>query len=181
MILKYEPFSNYVPPSWDVLFMRMVYEIAAKSKDPKTKYGAVVVRDNRPFLFGYNGISKGVQDLPERMERPLKYLYTAHAERNCTYQAADMGISTRGATMYTQSIPCTGCTIAICQSKIKELVIHGPWMEYSYHFENQKPDPKWKEEFEISKIMLNEAGVTVRSFDEVLGLIGYLNGYTVHI
>ncbi len=63
-------FDNYQPPSWDVLFMRRVYEIASKSKDPRTKIGAVLVQNGHAPLEGFNGIPIGVQDLPERMIKP---------------------------------------------------------------------------------------------------------------
>lgn len=181
MDLSYEPFTEYVPPTWDRLFMEGVYWIAAKSKDPRTKVGAVVVRDNRPILWGYNGIVKGAKDLPERMERPTKYKWMAHAERNCCYQAAKLGPTAEGATMYTQGVPCTDCAIGVIQSGIKEIVVHGPWMEYETHFDNKKERPQWDGVFSLSRDMLTEAGVTIRTYTEILGKVGYLNGYKVLI
>ena len=38
--------DKIIIPSWDELFMKHVYLIASKSKDTKTKIGAVLVRDN---------------------------------------------------------------------------------------------------------------------------------------
>jgi deoxycytidylate deaminase len=33
--------------------------VAKKSKDPRTKIGAVLVRDRRDLISGYNGIPEG--------------------------------------------------------------------------------------------------------------------------
>lgn len=173
------PFTDYTPPTWDELFMRGVYWIASKSKDKSTKYGACVVLNHRPILWGYNGLPIGVFDLPERMERPLKYKYTAHAERNACYQGADMGISCKGATLYTQGIPCTDCSAGVIQSGIKELVIHKQWSDYE--LDMVKNRDQWKGGNEISTNMFNEAGVTVRIFDGFLGVKAYMNGMVFEV
>jgi dCMP deaminase len=172
-------FKEYTPPSWDEVFMRGVYLIATKSKDKSTKFGACVVLDNSPILWGFNGIPRKVKDLTERMERPIKYKYTAHAERNACYQGTKMGISAEGATLYTQGIPCCDCSIAVIQSGIKEIVIHKQWSELEEDM--LKNRDQWKGGNEISTTMFNEAGVNVRVFDGVLGLKGYLNGMIIDI
>jgi len=44
-------------------FMEGVYWVASKSKDPKTKIGAILVKDHRIISTGYNGIPIGVNDV----------------------------------------------------------------------------------------------------------------------
>lgn len=51
----------------------------------------------------------GVQDLPNRFQRPIKYMYFEHAERNAIFTAARHGIRTDGATLYVQALPCVDC------------------------------------------------------------------------
>ena len=163
-------FTNYAPPSWDELFMRKVYEIAAKSKDPRTKIGAVLVRDNHAILEGYNGFPKGVSDMAERYhDKETKYKFVVHAEANSVLVAARFGISTEGCILYTQGIPCNECTKTVIQGGIKEIVVHKQWP-------NLFTSPKWTESIEISKTMLNESGVHVRWLDKKLNMIGYLDG-----
>src|SRR4051812_24167372 len=99
------PFPEYCPPAWDEWFMGMVYDTARKSKDTSTKIAAVIVKEKRPILFGYNGIPRNVDDIPERMVRPIKYKWTEHGERNAIYCGARFGIPTEGTTMYTQAMP----------------------------------------------------------------------------
>lgn len=71
------PFENYKPPNWDEFFMHKVYLtgkikiiinrkifgffLAKKSKDPRTKIGAVLVRDRRDLVSGYNGLPEGIE------------------------------------------------------------------------------------------------------------------------
>jgi dCMP deaminase len=182
MILNYEPFSDYIPPTWDELFMRFVFEVATKSKDPRTKNGAVVVRDNRPILWGFNGLPKRVQDRPERMQRVIKNKWMTHAEVNCTYQAADMGISARDGTMFTGGIPCSHCAMGVIQSGIKEVVVHAPWMEYELEFaKNKLTRESWYADLELAQEMLSEANIHIRKFTGILGIAGYLDGFKIQI
>ena len=51
----------------------------------------------------------GVNDLTNRFERPVKYMYFEHAERNAIFTAARHGIRTEGATLYVQALPCVDC------------------------------------------------------------------------
>jgi len=51
----------------------------------------------------------GVKDLPDRFERPIKYMFFEHAERNAIFTAARHGIRTEGATLYVQALPCVDC------------------------------------------------------------------------
>jgi len=65
--------------SWDEVFMAMACVYAMRSPDPSTRHGCVVVKDNVPVGFGYNGFPKGGKDdsiYP--MTRPGKYTFLAH-------------------------------------------------------------------------------------------------------
>lgn len=70
---------------WPNYLMSFAQLAATKSKD-STQVGAVLVAPNgrSVLLTAYNGPPAGVDDLPERRERPAKYLYTCHAELGLT-------------------------------------------------------------------------------------------------
>jgi len=75
--------------SWNEYFIQLAGLAASRSKDPSTKVGCVIASyDNMVLSTGYNGLPRNVLDLSERMERPAKYLWTAHAEENAVAQAA---------------------------------------------------------------------------------------------
>lgn len=64
--------------------------VALMSKDTSTKVGAFICNPNDgvSHSFGYNGIPRGLNDAdPKRLERPEKYLWMEHAERNAVFNA----------------------------------------------------------------------------------------------
>ncbi len=140
--------------SWDEFYLDMADVIAARSKDRSAKIGAVIVKENAVISMGYNGFPRGTNDAVEsRHERPAKYLYTEHGERNAVYNAARHGISTVGGTMYTQGVPCADCSRAVIQAGITRLVAR--WQA------NEKVFPGWIETCRVGREMLEEAGVEV--------------------
>jgi len=106
--------------------------------------------------MGYNGMPRGIDDdVDERHERPTKYLWFEHAERNAIYNAASNGTALEGCTMYINSLPpCCDCARAIIQSGIIEVVVNS--------FDSPE---RWKEQCDIAIGMLKEAKVNIRLSD----------------
>jgi len=107
---------------WAHRYTDLATTISFWSEDDSTKVGAVIVKDDRIVSVGYNGFCRGVdQTLSERHERPTKYLFFEHAERNAIYNA---GRDLHGATMYMNfhPCPCADCTRAIIQSGISTVI-----------------------------------------------------------
>lgn len=167
-------------PSWDETFMHEAYWWARRSKDPRTKIGAVLVLpgDRDPISHGYNGFARAVDDNEmSRWERPEKYEWVVHAEDNAVLNCARKGQSSKGAIMYTQGVPCSRCTDACVQGGIIEIVVHKQWQEYEKKFGWEK----WIESAKRSEQKLREAGIKVRVFDGVLGMQGVLDGKVINI
>ena len=160
--------QNYTPPSWDELFMRHVYLIASKSKDASTKIGAVLVKNKSVISEGYNGLCRGVNDniSKRNFERPEKYFWFEHGERNSIYNAARIGISTSNSTMFTQGCPCCDCARGAIQAGVTEIVLHLQWEDEWRHIKGDK----WIGHDDRSLIMFEEAGVAVRYLNEKLGI-----------
>jgi len=177
-------FDNYLPPSWDEWFMRMVYLVAKKSKDTRTKIGSVVVNDDHRIIsVGYNGFPVGVNDnIKVRYERPIKYHYFAHSEANSIFSAARIGISLNKSFLYTQGIPCTECTKAIIQAGITKVIVHEQWIENERKIRNYNDSSsKWKNHNEISIEMFRESEITLLSYNKILNEIGYLDGQIINV
>jgi len=161
--------------SWNEFFMHQVYLIASKSKDERTKIGAILVKDNRVISQGYNGIPMLVSDnVLERNERPTKYHYYVHAEANSVFGCARFGISSLGSVLYTQGIPCSSCSQAIIQAGISKIVCHKQWPNLTHC-------PNWVKSIEISKVMFEEAGVAIEWLDAELGVVGLLDGKEIFV
>ena len=114
--------------------------------------GAVVVKDKRILTTGYNGAPSGIESCAERGEclRRVRNIasgtmqevcYAVHAEQNAIIQAAKLGISLEGATMYVTHQPCVICTRMILNSGIKKVI-----------YKNGYPDPFALELFEKSNV-----------------------------
>ena len=117
--------------SWDDRFMSMAYLVAEGSKDEKTHIGAVIVGPNKEIRStGYNGFVRNLNDdAKERQEKPEKYYWIEHAERNAIYNATLIGASLKGCKMYTNGIPCMDCARGIVQSGITEVIVDKEWNE----------------------------------------------------
>jgi len=140
--------------TWEKRWMDVADLVASWSKDRSRKTGAVIVDDRQVVIaVGWNGFPRGIDDnVEQRHERPAKYQWTEHAERNAIFNAAAKGISTRGTTMYLTWYPCADCARSVIQAGISYLVSVEPdWN-----------DPKWGQDFVMVKDMLSEAGVNVR-------------------
>ena len=112
--------------NWDEYFINIAEQVKLKSKDRNTQIGVVIVgRDNEIVSTGYNSFPRGIDDnVDERQEKPEKYFWFEHAERNAIYNAARIGVSTLGTTMYmTCGISCADCARAIINSGISKIVL----------------------------------------------------------
>ena len=145
--------------NWDEYFINIAEQVKLKSKDKKTQIGVVIVgKDNEIVSTGYNSFARGINDdIDERQDRPEKYFWFEHAERNAIYNAARIGVSTLGTTMYmTCGISCSDCARAIINSGISKIVLRKG--------KGAKGD-KWNESSIRSMIMFKEARVIVEYYD----------------
>ena len=157
--------------NWDEYFMSMAYLVASKSKDKSTHIGAVVVGPNNEIKStGYNSFVRGLNDeIAARQEKPEKYYWFEHAERNAIYNATLMGTSLKGCKIYTNGIPCMDCARGIVQSGILEVIIDKKW-------DKKNPD-LWKENAKRSIEMFEEVGVILRYWDgKILPIQKFMRG-----
>jgi dCMP deaminase len=145
---------------WDEYFINIAEQVKLKSKDKKTQIGVVIVgKDNEIVSTGYNSFPRGINDgVEERQERPEKYFWFEHAERNAIYNAARIGVSTLGTTMYmTCDISCADCARAIINSGVSKVVFSRTTKQW--------PEI-WLESWKRSLQMFQEAGVEIEYYDE---------------
>jgi len=153
-----------------VYFLRMAYEVADDfATDPSTQNGAILVdSDGHPFSEGANHFPNGVEEKTDRWERPGKYLFVEHAERNVIYAAARAGFKTDKATMYCPWAACTDCARAIIQAGIKEVITHHKPVPDSGERFGMPVHPKWSESINVALLMLEEAGVNINWVEDKL-------------
>ncbi|MEZ5353526.1 MAG: deaminase [Bryobacteraceae bacterium] len=144
-------------PDWDRYYLDICKVVASRSKDPNTQVGCVIVGPAHEIrTTGYNSFPRGIRDdVPERLERPTKYHWMEHAERNAICNAARCGTPLEGCRAYVEIMPCMDCGRAIVQAGIREVVVSAERMsQYSSEFYDQQ--------FGLVEVLFSEAGVTVR-------------------
>ena len=157
---------------WDNYFCRMMILVASKSKDPSTQHGCVIVGPAHEIRStGFNGMPRGIYEEPPyfsnpdqeeikaRYERPMKYWYFEHSERNAIYNAARIGIALEGCTLYVTGIPCIDCARGIIQVGISRVVV--------YDITDDEYKERWKEHIEFTKNLFKEANIKL---DFLLGI-----------
>jgi dCMP deaminase len=142
---------------WDERFMRIAREYASWSKDRSTQVGCVVVLDRRILSGGYNGFPRGCDDdVEERHQRPLKYLWTSHAEENAVCNAVRTGTGLDRSTAYVTMFPCAACARMLVQSGVHRVVAPRPDIAC----------PRWGDNHRVALDIFGEAGVLVEPYEE---------------
>lgn len=147
--------------------MEMALLSARKSRDSSLGVGCVIVGpDHEVRATGYNGFPRGIEYNDERSQRPAKYTWTEHGERNAVYNAARVGVPLQGCTAYVACtdparggyVPCAQCCRALIQVGIVEVV------EFNVTAAEAEGRP-WAATVDVSLEMLREAGVKLTLLD----------------
>ena len=144
---------------WDKRFMEMSRLVATWSSCVRRSIGCVIVKDKRIMTTGYNGAPQGMKTCKEKgfcirtqlgipSGTRAELCYAAHAEQNALIQAAKLGISIDGATLYCTHQPCSTCARMIVNAGIKRVV-----------YEQGYPD-------DFSLEILKESGVVLEKYVE---------------
>lgn len=157
-----------IPASMYANVLTKAYERALGSPDPSTQNGALIVSEVMVgghigfeiLAGGCNEFTKGLEVTPERLERPLKYTFIEHAERNAVFNAASLGVNCTEKTMVCPWAACAECARAVVASGIGKLVRHKQASERS--------PARWLESIALADEILLAGGVTIVEYDGVL-------------
>jgi dCMP deaminase len=131
--------SNYVRPSWDDYFMEVANSISKRATCDRGRSGCVIARNKQILVTGYVGSPTGFAHCDEVGHQIKRLTHengevtehcmrTVHAEQNAICQAAKIGVSIAGATIYTRMTPCRTCAMLLINCGIKRVVC-----ERKYH------------------------------------------------
>lgn len=140
--------------SWDEYFMQMAELTAKRSTCLRRHVGAVIVKDRHIIATGYNGAPRGLSHCGERggclrqkMQIPSGQRHelcrALHAEQNAIIQAATLGQSIEGGTIYITHQPCVICAKMIINAGLSSIVVREGY-----------PD-------DLAKEILDEAGLEI--------------------
>lgn len=134
------------------------YQAELMSKDESTKVGSIILAPEslQCLSFGYNGMPRNIDETVQtRWQRPTKYKYVEHAERNAIYNACRSGTCLNNSICVVTMFPCCDCARGLIQTGIKEVVTLRPDMSNS----------RWADDFKLSQEMFGEAGVKLLLLD----------------
>lgn len=125
--------SDYQRPSWDEYFMEVARTIAKRATCDRGRSGCVIARDKQILVTGYVGSPIGFphcDDVGHQMKKVIHEdgtitqhcVRTVHAEQNAICQAARLGISIQGGTLYCRMTPCRTCAMLLINCGIIRVV-----------------------------------------------------------
>lgn len=142
-------------------YLRAAYQLALQSPDPSTQNAAFVFNANDGLVGeGVNEFTRGMPVTADLLERPKKYSYIEHAERNAIYDVFSRLYKGSPYTMVCPWASCADCARAIVQSGIRTLVRHC----------RDDETGRWGGSIEDGDIILTEGGV------EIIEIRGELGG-----
>jgi len=118
------------------LHMDMVDLVSKQSNCVTDKVGAIVVKDDRAILEGYNGTVSGFTNCCDKfggkdmaigskwriLHGKWSKAFEIHGEMNLICYAAKEGIALKGTTIYCTYSPCNNCLKHMIQAGIKVIV-----------------------------------------------------------
>lgn len=131
--------NKYVRPSWDEYFIELADAVSKRATCDRGRSGCVIVKDKRILVTGYVGSPAGLPHCDEVGHQMKKLIHedghetdhcmrTVHAEQNAICQAARLGVSIDGATVYCRMTPCRTCAMLLINCGVKRV-----YCERKYH------------------------------------------------
>lgn len=115
-------------PSRDDICMQIANVMANRGTCSRAQVGAVIARQGRVLVTGYNGPPAGFPHCTDPggcsvMERAANggCVRAVHAEANCIAYAARHGIRVQGASLYCSHLPCRKCAELIINAGISSV------------------------------------------------------------
>lgn len=126
-------------PSREEYYMAIAEVASYRSTCESRKVGCVIVKDDNPISFGYNGPARGVEhcsDIGGCLRRAMSdyksgaYLElcpASHAEQNAIAFASRHGISTLGSTIYVNTFPCKDCMNSLINAGVAKVIYNAEY------------------------------------------------------
>jgi dCMP deaminase len=163
--------EKHVRPSWDEYFTNIAELICSRATCARGRSGCLIVRDRQILVTGYVGSPIGMPHCDEvghEMHRVINddgtetehCIRTVHAEQNAIAQAAKLGVSVVGATLYCHMTPCYVCAKILINAGVKKFVVN---KDYQAGAKTKKLFKEAKVEFIILNNQVEDYSMDVAS------------------
>lgn len=130
--------------------MDIAHTVGKRASCDRGRAGCVIVRNKQILVTGYAGAARGMPDcdtvghlmktiIHEDGRQSQHCMRTAHAEQNAIVQAARVGVSIEGGTLYCKMTPCAACAKMMVNAGIIRVIC-----EKRYH-NGQEAEAMFKE------------------------------------
>lgn len=145
--------------------LSQTYHIATKSKDKSTQLGSILINSKGVVIgSGVNNFPEFVLQSVDRYQRPHKYYYTEHAERDCIFKAVKSNQNVNGSIMFCPWFACADCARSIIKCGVKCVIGHLPIFEFS----ELTSHSGWGDSIVAAFNMFDEVGIEYGVYTEPL-------------
>ncbi|HET8685601.1 MAG TPA: deaminase [Methanosarcina sp.] len=137
---------------WDRRYLDLAQHVSTWSRDPSTKCGAVITKNNRVVSIGFNGIPTGLDDEKYLHPRETKIACVLHSEVNAILTS---NVPLADSTLYVNGAPCSNCAATMIQVGIKRVVM--PPVDFEFA-------KRWN--WHLSEQMFNDASVEITILED---------------
>jgi dCMP deaminase len=111
--------------------MEVAWSFSVRGTCSRKRVGAVIARDGRVLVTGYNGAPKGMPhcEHPSEDDEGTGCRVAVHAEANAIAYAARWGIRIEGADLFSTCTPCLACAQLVVNAGIIRVVAAEPYRD----------------------------------------------------
>lgn len=153
-------------PSWTDYFLGLAKVVAQRSHDIHTQHGCVITDSSHRVLgLGYNGFPRGLNDEKLPTNRPDKYPWMIHAERNALSNCVarpDNGIA------YVTGQCCNDCIMALWQEGVSTVYMTD---DHGTHLFDQAARERFDKFVEMSGIKIHYTAPNLDWLRQLSGVI----------
>jgi dCMP deaminase len=115
----------------DRYFMGIALLTKERATCPRLQVGAILVKENRIIMSGYNGVPSGMNHCADVgcSIHDNHCIAALHAEANVLIQCSKTGTSTDGSILYVTHRPCVHCLKLIISAGVKEIVYNEDYQD----------------------------------------------------
>jgi len=123
-------------PSWTNYFLGLAKVVSQRSHDIHTQHGCIITDTyNRILGVGYNGYPRGMKDHDLPKNRPDKYHWMIHAEKNALSNCI---VRPQNGIAYVTGQCCNDCAISLWQEGVEKIIMIDDHGTHLFDLEAQK-------------------------------------------
>lgn len=114
-------------PSRDEILIASAFLWSTRGTCNRARVGAVIARNGRILVSGYNGPASGLPHCTHENGEPCQE--AVHAEANAIVYAARYGIRLEGTSIYCTHFPCPNCSKLVVNAGITSVFYTTPFRD----------------------------------------------------